>query len=92
MAEAALGAINAMELCGRMVPAIAKLLRLSCKRVLYGSQGWEGQEADEDDLISLLSDKTAGGIRPNSSGGCFTRTLGVVATRQNGVGKAKAGQ
>ncbi|CAM9794778.1 unnamed protein product, partial [Scytosiphon promiscuus] len=78
VAEAALGAINAMELCGRMDPAVASPLRLSCKRVLYGSQGWEGEDGDKEEVMSLLSEKTGGGTLPNSSDGRFSRRRGVI--------------
>eukprot|EP00904_Undaria_pinnatifida_P004223 jgi/Undpi1/13801/HiC_scaffold_9.g03452.m1 len=61
VAEAAIGAIGAMELSGRMDPSIAKPMRYSCKKLLYGSQGWEGDRQDEEDLLSIRSDKISRG-------------------------------
>lgn len=45
--------INAMEMSGRMDSEMAKPLRLTCKRVLYGLQGWEGQGEDGEEAPSL---------------------------------------
>ncbi|CAM9780422.1 unnamed protein product, partial [Pylaiella littoralis] len=53
IAEATLRAVNAMESSGRIAPDVAKRLRFSSKKVLYGSQGWEGRAADEEELRSL---------------------------------------
>lgn len=81
IAEATLGAVDAMELSGRIDPDAAKRLRFSSKRVLYGSQGWEGRDADEEEMRSLQSGKNSGGTgRANSviTDGHFSRKRGVI--------------
>lgn len=76
--------MHVMEMSGRMDPAVAKIVRFSAKRVLYGSQGWDGQGADEEELLSLHSDKTVGGGASKGirSDGRFSRTIRVVAPRK----------
>jgi len=84
VAESAVSAVDVMEMSGRINPAVAKIVRFSAKRVLYGSQGWEGQEADEEELLSLQSEKTGGGSASKgmSSDGRFSRKLRAVAPRK----------
>lgn len=73
VAESALAAVNEMELSGRMEPGIAKPLRFSCKKVIFGSQGWEGDSDDEQEALSRESDK------PKREGaGLFSRARRVA--------------
>lgn len=61
VAEAALKALHAMELSGRMDPGVVKPLQISCKKITYGSQGWEGDNEDEQEVLPLQPDKTSAG-------------------------------
>lgn len=76
VAEAAFGAINAMELSGQMDPDVAAPMRFSCKKTLYGSQGWEGEREDEEEVLSIRSDK----IRRGSTGLRQFRRVRAIAT------------
>lgn len=74
-----------MESSGRIAPDVAKRLRFSSKKVLYGSQGWEGRAADEEELRSLQSGTTGGGEERASSvttGSHFSRNMGVTSHRK----------
>lgn len=65
-----------MELSGRMGPDVAKPMRFSCKKTLYGSQGWEGEREDEEEMLSIRSDK----MRRGSAGLKHFLRVRVVAT------------
>eukprot|EP00903_Cladosiphon_okamuranus_P011957 g11230.t1 len=88
IAEATLGAVNAMELAGQITEATAKLVRFSAKRVLYGSQGLEGHGAEEEEGLSLRSDQTSGGgsggggaVADVRADGRFSRKRGVISPK-----------
>ncbi len=91
IAESAASAVDVMEMSGRIDPAVAKIVRFSAKRVLYGSQGWDGQGADEKELLSLHSDKTGGGgtSKGISSDGRFSRKLRVVVTPRKAAAESQ---
>lgn len=90
IAEATLGTVNAMELAGRIDPAAAKLVRFSAKRALYGSQGWEGHSADEEEVLSLRADKTGGGgsTADVRADGRFSRKRGVISFKGRAASKS----
>lgn len=69
-----------MELSGRIDPDSAKRLRFSSKRVLYGSQGWEGRGADEEEMSSLQSGNSGGG----GGGGANSITTDGLFSRKRG--------
>lgn len=88
VAEAAFGAISAMELCGRMDPGVAKPMRYSCKKLLYGSQGWEGDRQDQEELLSIRSDD----IMRGSTGLKQFRRVRAVATPPSSLSVATSEQ
>lgn len=92
IAESAASAVDVMQLSGRIDSAVAKLIRFSAKRVLYGSQGWEGQEADEEEALSLKSEKTGGASKGISADGRFSRKLRVVASPKVAAGSQQSVQ
>lgn len=69
-----------MELAGRIDPAVAKIVRFSARKVLYGSQGWQGHSADEEEVLSLRSEKTGGG-EATADVQAFSRKRGVTSLK-----------
>lgn len=92
IAEATLRAVGAMEVAGRIDPAAAKLMRFSAKKVLYGSQDWEGHSAEEEEVLSLRSEKTNGGgaIADDRADARFSRKRGVVPSAPRGRASARS--
>lgn len=59
-----------MEVSGLVNTGVAKRVRFSCRKVLFGDQGWEGDRDDEMEMRSLPSDTTRG-----SDAGIFRRKV-----------------
>lgn len=78
-----------MELAGRMDPAAVKLVRFSAKRVLYGSQGWDGHGAEEEEVLSLRSEKTGGGVGASAAD---ARAEGRFSRKRRGVASSPKGE
>lgn len=79
-----------MELAGRIDAAAAKLARFSAKRVLYGSQGWEGHGAEEEEVLSLSSETigTVGAVADVRADGRFSRKRAVTSLKGRAAPKS----